>query len=554
MPTPGSRRDRYRLPVDPWYESASLRDGYMSQVVAVSGDGVAALGADTVAGRRIARMRDFFTFVQTELGDLLAKWKADNPSTTSGSPAGGRRPADRATCPKALVVKITVLDDYQDVALGMAPWDRLDAEVVALREHLLGDELVAALAGSDVVVAMRERTPFDRVLLDRLPDLRLLVTTGMVNAAIDLDAARERGVVVCGTRRRQAAPAELTWALVLAVTRRLAYEDAAVRAGGWQTTIGPELSGRTLGVLGLGRLGSIVAGYGKAFGMRVLGWSANLDPGHARELGAEPVALDDLLVRSDVATIHLGCPSAVAACSAPASWTCSARRATWSTPPAARSWTRPRWCRRCARAGSPAPAWTCSTWSRCRPITRCGPCRARCWRRTSATSRWTRTGPSTSTRSRTSPPGWRARRSACSPDPVRIVSLLPAATDLVVTLGLTADLVGRTHECDWPPGALEHAAVVTRTALADGLTSREISAAVAADRAHAGSSLYGLDEAALAALDPDLILTQELCDVCAVSYAQVADAVRVADTGPRLVSLEPRTLARCSARSPPSAR
>jgi phosphoglycerate dehydrogenase-like enzyme len=200
---------------------------------------------------------------------------------------------------------VTLLDDYQDVALAMAPWDQLDAEVVALRSHLLGDELVEALAGSDVVVAMRERTPFDRVLLDRLPGLRLLVTTGMMNAAIDLAAARERGVVVCGTRGRQAAPAELTWALVLAVTRRLAYEDAAVRAGGWQTTIGPELSGRTLGVLGLGRLGSIVAGYGKAFGMRVLGWSANLDPGHARELGAEPVALDDLLVRSDVATIHL---------------------------------------------------------------------------------------------------------------------------------------------------------------------------------------------------------------------------------------------------------
>jgi iron complex transport system substrate-binding protein len=126
---------------------------------------------------------------------------------------------------------------------------------------------------------------------------------------------------------------------------------------------------------------------------------------------------------------------------------------------------------------------------------------------------------------------------------VRIVSLLPAATDLVVTLGLAGDLVGRTHECDWPPGALEHAAVVTRTALADGLTSREISAAVAADRVHAGSSLYALDEAALAALDPDLILTQELCEVCAVSYGRVADAVRVAETGPRLVSLEPTTLA-----------
>ena len=202
-------------------------------------------------------------------------------------------------------MKITVLDDYQDVALGMGPWDRLDAQVVALHEHLLGDQLVAALSGSEVVVAMRERTPFDRALLDRLPDLRLLVTTGMANASIDLDAARERGVLVCGTRSRQAGPAELTWALVLAVTRRVAYEDAAVRAGGWQTTIGPELSGRTLGVLGLGRLGSIVAGYGRAFGMRVLAWSANLDPGHARELGVEPVTLDDLLTRSDVVSVHL---------------------------------------------------------------------------------------------------------------------------------------------------------------------------------------------------------------------------------------------------------
>ena len=202
-------------------------------------------------------------------------------------------------------MKVTLLDDYQDVALSMAPWDRLDAEVVALHSHLVGDELVAALAGSDVVVAMRERTPFDRALLDRLPDLRLLVTTGMVNAAIDLDAARDRGVVVCGTRGRQSSTAELTWALVLALTRRLVPEDAAVRAGGWQTTIGPELDGRTLGVLGLGRLGGIVAGYGRAFGMRVLGWSTNLDPGYARELGVEPVALDDLLTRADVVTIHL---------------------------------------------------------------------------------------------------------------------------------------------------------------------------------------------------------------------------------------------------------
>jgi iron complex transport system substrate-binding protein len=122
---------------------------------------------------------------------------------------------------------------------------------------------------------------------------------------------------------------------------------------------------------------------------------------------------------------------------------------------------------------------------------------------------------------------------------MRIVSLLPAATDAVVTLGLAGDLVGRTHECDWPPGALDHAEVVTTTSLDGALSSREINSATAV---HSGSSLFGLDSGRIAALAPDLILTQELCDVCAVSYSQVAEAVRVADTGVRLVSLEPRTL------------
>jgi phosphoglycerate dehydrogenase-like enzyme len=204
-------------------------------------------------------------------------------------------------------MKVTILDDYQRVAIGFGPWERLGDEVMvdALDDHVLGDDLVEALAGSEVVVAMRERTPFDRALLGRLPDLRLLVTTGAANSVIDVAAARERGVTVCGTRGRAEAPAELTWALVLAVTRRLCAEDAAVRAGGWQHTIGPELSGRTLGVLGLGRLGSRVAGYGRAFGMRVLGWSEHLDPARARELGVEPSSRDDLLSRADVATIHL---------------------------------------------------------------------------------------------------------------------------------------------------------------------------------------------------------------------------------------------------------
>ena len=316
-------------------------------------------------------------------------------------------------------MKITVLDDYQDVALGMGPWDRLDAQVVALHEHLLGDELVAALSGSEVVVAMRERTPFDRALLDRLPDLRLLVTTGMANASIDLDAARERGVLVCGTRSRQAGPAELTWALVLAVTRRVAYEDAAVRAGGWQTTIGPELSGRTLGVLGLGRLGSIVAGYGRAFGMRVLAWSANLDPGHARELGVEPVTLDDLLTRSDVVSVHLKLSDRTRGLLGareldligPDGYLVNTSRGPIVDEAALVEALRTG---RIAGAGldvfdvEPLPAD--------HPL-RTAP-RA-VLTRTSATSRSTLTGSSTPTRSRMSSPGWPASPSACSPSVVR---------------------------------------------------------------------------------------------------------------------------------------
>jgi phosphoglycerate dehydrogenase-like enzyme len=201
---------------------------------------------------------------------------------------------------------VAVLDDYQDVARTYAPWDELDADVVVFHDHLTGIEpLAERLAGFDVIVAMRERTPFGADLLARLPRLKLLVTTGMANPSIDLDAARARGVVVCGTGGLPSPTAELTWGLILAVLRHIPAENAHLRTGGWQATVGTELAGKTLGVVGLGRLGRRVARVGRAFEMDVLAWSQNLDPEEARRHGAEPVSRDELLRRSDVVTIHL---------------------------------------------------------------------------------------------------------------------------------------------------------------------------------------------------------------------------------------------------------
>jgi phosphoglycerate dehydrogenase-like enzyme len=201
---------------------------------------------------------------------------------------------------------VAVLDDYQDVARAFGPWDVLDADVTAFHDHVDGIDAVAArLAPFDVVVAMRERTPFGADLLARLPRLRLLITTGMANPSIDLAAARERGVVVCGTGGLPSPTAELTWGLILALLRHIPAEDARLRAGGWQATVGTELAGRTLGVIGLGRLGRRVARVARAFEMDVLAWSQNLDPDEARHHGAEPVRRDELLSRADVVTIHL---------------------------------------------------------------------------------------------------------------------------------------------------------------------------------------------------------------------------------------------------------
>ncbi len=206
------------------------------------------------------------------------------------------------------MTRIAILDDYQGVALDMADWSALQerAEIRVFREAFDGEAAAAeALQGFDVICANRERTPFPRTLFERLPNLRLLVTTGMRNLAIDLDAARERGVTVCGTASPGHSASELAWGLVLALSRKIVAEDRAVRRGLWQSTLGNDLRGRTLGILGLGRHGGLVAGYGKAFGMEVLAWSTNLSDARCAEVGATRVELDDLLARSDVISLHL---------------------------------------------------------------------------------------------------------------------------------------------------------------------------------------------------------------------------------------------------------
>jgi len=204
-------------------------------------------------------------------------------------------------------MRIVVLDDYQGVALEHGDWSRLpdDCEVHTVREHLGSDEeLLAALAGAEIVVAMRERTAFTAARLGRMPDLRLLVTTGMGNAAIDIEAAARNGITVCGTGGVASATVEHSWALILAWARSIPTEDRNVRDGGWQTTVGFDLAGRTLGLVGLGRLGSAMVPVAKAFGMEVLAWSQNLDPAAAAEAGARAVIKEELFRQADVVSVH----------------------------------------------------------------------------------------------------------------------------------------------------------------------------------------------------------------------------------------------------------
>lgn len=208
------------------------------------------------------------------------------------------------------MLRCAVLDDYQEVARKFGQWDMLAGQVdlTVHTDHIEDREAVAAaLADAEIVVAMRERTPFDRWLFERLPKLKLLVTTGMKNAAIDLQAAADRGVLVCGTEGSPGATAELTWALIFGLMRHIPEEAQNFRRNGkWQISVGREVANRRLGVLGLGRLGARVARAGLAFGMKVSAWSRNLTPERCAEVGVEHAGtLDKLLAESDIVTIHL---------------------------------------------------------------------------------------------------------------------------------------------------------------------------------------------------------------------------------------------------------
>lgn len=204
-------------------------------------------------------------------------------------------------------LRVAVLDDYQGIAPGV-DWSPVGRPVVvtSLVEHVADPvELARRLAGHHVVVAMRERTRIDAGLLGALPDLELLVTTGPSNAVIDVAAAEALGVVVSGTGGYLTPTSELTWGLILALLRHIPAEDRAVRSGGWQHTLGTELAGRTLGLVGVGRVGSLVADVGRAFRMDVVGWSPNLTEERAADAGVERVDREVLFATADVVSIHL---------------------------------------------------------------------------------------------------------------------------------------------------------------------------------------------------------------------------------------------------------
>ena len=207
------------------------------------------------------------------------------------------------------MLRAAILDDYQGVALKFADWSPLAGKVeITVFEKPFRDqaETIAQLQGFQIIAGMRERTPFPRAVIEALPDMKLLITTGARNNSFDLAAAAERGVTVCGTGTFGNPTVGIVFGLILELTRHIGFENARMKAGEpWQVTIGRDLEGLTLGIVGLGKLGSRVAAVGKAFGIKVIAWSQNLTPDKAKEGGAEYVSREDLFAQADIVSIHL---------------------------------------------------------------------------------------------------------------------------------------------------------------------------------------------------------------------------------------------------------
>jgi D-3-phosphoglycerate dehydrogenase len=207
------------------------------------------------------------------------------------------------------MIRAAILDDYQNVAMSFADWSPIEKDVevkVFTAPFKNRDEAIKALQGFTVIVGMRERTPFPRAMIEALPDLKLLITTGAKNNSFDLKAAAEHGVTVCGTGGFGSPTTGIVFGLLLELTRRIGSENARLKAGQpWQVTIGPDLEGMTLGVLGLGKLGQRSAAVAKAFGMNVIAWSQNLTPEKAAAAGATYVSKEDLFAKADAITIHV---------------------------------------------------------------------------------------------------------------------------------------------------------------------------------------------------------------------------------------------------------
>ncbi len=209
-----------------------------------------------------------------------------------------------------MALRCAIIDDYQNVALKLADWSKVtkDVEVKVFTEAVRRSDTdtIRDLKDFDIVVMMRERTRFSRAVIDGMPKLKLLITTGAYNASIDMKACQERGIVVSGTGGFGNPTTGITFGLILELTRRIGWEHARMKSGVlWQDTLGMDIEGKTLGVIGLGKLGARAAGVAKAFGMKVIAWSQNLTPERCKEVGAEYVSKDDLFRNADIVTVHV---------------------------------------------------------------------------------------------------------------------------------------------------------------------------------------------------------------------------------------------------------